>query len=236
MKPVIGITMLPSIEEKSYKLNINYVKAIEGADGIPIVLALIEDSKAIEKIVSKLDGILIPGGLDVSPLLYEEEPHKKIGITSSKFDQFQIKVIQEAFKQNKPILGICRGLQIINVCFGGSLWQDISSQLKESNINHSQALEIRNEKTHSVYIEKESLLFSFVDRENIYVNSYHHQAIKNIAKDFNVNALSKDGVIEGIENKNKKILAVQWHPEELQAENKEHKNIFINFIRLCSNN
>ena len=135
-------------------------------------------------------------------------------------------------EEEKPILGICRGEQILNVYFGGTLYQDLSLK-KDSNIRHNQKVK-PNLETHTVEINKESLLYEILKKDNILVNSFHHMAIKDVAVGMKITALSKDGVIEGIEMREKNILAIQWHPEMLSRTNGLMQRLFNYFISISN--
>lgn len=178
--------------------------------------------------MDQVDALILAGGVDVDPILYNEEPLAEIGVVEPKRDSFEIALIEEAWKQGKAILGICRGLQILNVAFGGSLYQDLSyySKLK---INHQQKTPVEYP-THSIKIAEGSILEEALSNES-YINSYHHQAIKNLAEPFKAIAWSHDGVIEAFESKDSPsyVLALQWHPENLWKNRPENLDIFKKF-------
>lgn len=235
-KPIIGISgnflidnsgIFPGYE-RAY-VNNDYVNAIIESGGIPYIIPIVEDEKIIEEQIKNIDGLLLSGGQDVNPLIYNEEPCKELGIISPKRDFFDICLIKYAMKKNKPILGICRGSQILNVANGGSLFQDlkyIESSYIKHNQNHSPNLT-----THSVIIKDDSKLRKFFEK-TILVNSFHHQAIKKVGDNLKISALSKDGVVEAIESKdNRFIIGIQWHPEMLAKNNENMKNLFKNFIK-----
>lgn len=169
-----------------------------------VLLVPIASSTLIEKVVDICDGLVITGRtIDINPKYYGEEAIKLTNLSSYDLeDELDFTLIKSFHKVNKPILGICAGIQSINVCFGGSLYQDIQ--------NHSSKEE---RKIHSINIEKESFLEKCYKTNKIKVNSFHHQAINRVAQDFKVTATSEDGIIEAIEYN--KILGVQWHPEQM---------------------
>ncbi len=240
-KPVIGISSSISIDKDNFFLGYEYasvsfgcVNSIKRAGAVPFVLpAIEEDPEVIKAMVSNVDAIMLSGGHDVNPLLWGEEPHKDLSEISTQRDAFDYNLIKYAREQGKPILGICRGYQIMNVFFGGTLWQDIS-KIPEFYIKHNQKAKT-SEVTHSVLIEKDSCLYPILG-EKVLVNSYHHMAIKEPAPNFKVMAKAPDGVIEMIEDRRKNfMLGVQWHPEMLSEKDKAMQEIFNYFVNQCKN-
>lgn len=213
-KTLIGISGNILISEKGMErafVNCDYVNSVIAGGGAPVILPVIDDNEAIEAQMRNIDGLLLSGGYDVNPLLYGEEPTEKQEFIYPEIDEHDIKLIKAAYKMNKPILGICRGIQILNVAFGGTLYQDLS-HIEDCFIKHSQNSK-RNMAGHTVEILKKSKLNEILG-DSIQTNSFHHQAVKDIAPDFIADAWSKDGVIEGIEMQGEGfILGVQWHPE-----------------------
>lgn len=226
MSIIIGLTgFTKNISNQSfYTVGEPYVKAVKSHGAIPLIIPINSDIESSKIYADMIDGLLIPGGEDVNPLNYNMEPHPAVNLTLNTKDLFEIALIKEMRKLNKPVLGICRGMQIINVAFGGNLIQDIPSQT-DSFICHKQAMEIRSEATHTVNIEKSSKLYELLG-ETANVNSYHHQAVGDVAPGFTVSAKAPDGIIEAIESSDKKILAVQWHPECLFERYEEFCSIF----------
>lgn len=239
-KPVIGITC--SIEEKEdrnrkYPLiyPFDYIKrqyylAIEKAGGVPILLPNLKDLSLIDYILKVVDGLLISGGYDVHPQNYGEEIRRSnVKITPDR-DSFELTLVKKARDGGIPILGICRGHQLINVAFGGTLYQDISLR-KEFTLEHKIKQSSRFKKRHQVIIKEGSKLFSILRKKEIEVNTSHHQLIKKIAPGFAASALSKeDGVIEAMESlEDNYLLSVQWHPE-VSFKEKNSKAIFASLI------
>ncbi|MFI3250735.1 MAG: gamma-glutamyl-gamma-aminobutyrate hydrolase family protein [Eubacteriales bacterium] len=225
MRPLIGITTYPFQDWKAYRLGVDYPASIERAGGIPVILPLNQYELPKKELLSRLDGLLIPGGPDVAPLLYGEEPLKDIGATCQEHDLFEISMVKEARDLGMPILGICRGLQVINVAFGGTLWQHIPAA-PGTPICHVQDLLKRGELTHTVTVTPESSLAKVLGKTSTLVNTYHHQAAKDVAPGFKACAHSKeDGIIEAIESEDG-ILAVQWHPENLSLCYEDHAKLF----------
>ena len=242
-KPIIGISASMIFEEKDelflgdkYScVAHSYVDAIYKSGGIPVVLPILKDISAIREQVKLLDGIVLSGGRDVDPHFYGEEPLEKLQAIFPERDVHELALIKFAVELNKPILGVCRGQQILNVAFGGNLYQDISYMPGE-HIKHNQ-IGSPYQPTHSIKIDKKSTLFKMADKLEVErVNSFHHQAIKKLADDFKVIATAPDGVIEAIEYSGKEdlfIMAVQFHPEMMYDKNIFARTIFKKFVDIC---
>ena len=232
-KPIIGLTAYPSTDDSIvFKVNQSYVNAILKAGGIPMIIPVTSSDVALA-LIDIADGLLIPGGQDVSPNLYQEEPVPQVTIHKKQFDLFEFDLIKTAFSSGKPILGICRGVQLINVAFGGSLYQDIPSQV-HSPICHVQSTVVSAEGTHSITITPNTILHQTINTSKILVNSFHHQSIKDVAANFIVSARAPDGIIEGIESTNGQIIGLQWHPEKMD-DTTLFDSLFFNFIQKCAN-
>ena len=232
-KPVIGIlsrTYSKCIDSSYNYIGVpsDYVESIIDAGGIPVVLPVTTDTRLIEKLIESIDGLLVPGGGDLNPLLYGEEPIIKQGEISDEIDKFDMEAVKIADDKGKPMIGICRGIQIINAVFGGSLYQDLS-EAEGSYIKHEQQAK-RNVASHTVNIKKNTVLYEIFGSKTV-TNSFHHQAVKDAASGFTVSALSCDGIVEAIEKtKPNFILGVQWHPEGMAKENNKMLEIFKKFI------
>lgn len=211
-----------------------YIESIIKAGACPFVMAVNRDEKVIESMVYKMDGILMTGGVDINPIYFNEEPHQKMGVINDDRDFFDLAVVKYAFEMNKPILGICRGEQVINVFLGGTLYQDINSQVTNA-IKHNQD-ETRNDTvTHKINIEKSSMLHSIIGESSVFVNSFHHQSVKDLGKGLKVSATASDGVIEAFEyeGSDRFLLGIQWHPEFLANKIECMQNIFNVFVNAC---
>ncbi|MEH7747323.1 gamma-glutamyl-gamma-aminobutyrate hydrolase family protein, partial [Neobacillus drentensis] len=200
--------------------------------GIPIVLPYINPEIALETI-ALCDGIILSGGEDVDPKLFGQDPHQQLGPTTPERDVAEIAMVRYALENNIPILAICRGVQILNVALGGTLIQDIQSQVQEP-IQHNQKID-RSRDTHWVTIATDSKLFEMVGSEQVRVNSLHHQAIDKVANDLRVVARSSDGIVEAVEyiHPSTFTVGVQWHPESMASTNHEMNNVFKEFINSC---
>ena len=234
MKPVIGISGNILINKgntfsgyrRSY-VNQDYVEAVLRAGGIPFIIPFNEDLESIREMVGHVDGVILSGGHDVNPYNYGEDPLLKIGEVFPERDVFDMEIYKTAVKFNKPVFGICRGFQIINVVNGGSLYQDLSYadfvKLKhDQQDNPSQA-------THSVNFEEGTFLREILGEENK-VNSFHHQILKDVAPGFKVVAKSPDGVVESIQKITEDcfVVGVQWHPEMLSV---KYEDSFDEFVK-----
>lgn len=235
MRPIIGLTTF--IESKGTSkyncLNCNYINAIVEAGGTPVMIPLVGEEESLLKYMNIIDGILFTGGVDVSPLYYGENPIKDIGAIEQDRDAYEMFLFKEAYDVNMPIMGICRGIQLINVALGGSLYQDINSQI-ESSLGHNPKESPMNQVHHMIRIEKNSKLYDIFENETIAVNSFHHQSIKDLGKGLKVTAHSYDGIIEAVESMERDfVLGVQWHPEALVPKHETSKKLFNEFVKQC---
>ena len=213
-RPRIGITMRIEYTTDRFYLARHYSEAIEAAGGAPIHISLIPNADYIESVVEGLDGILLPGSdSDVDPLRYGQQPHPALGAVQTIKDETDLLVIEAAERLRIPLFAICFGMQILNVSRGGSLIQDISSQVPEA-IKHEQGPP-RDRPSHRVTLLDNSKLSNIAGTLDTVVNSHHHQAIESIGANLVATAWSTDGVIEAIEDPrpDRFVLAVQWHPE-----------------------
>ncbi len=231
MKPVIGMTAMRNNINGSniYTVSEGYVQSILDAGGLPLILPSSGSPEEFAELAaSQIDGYLVPGGADVAPLLYGEEPQRTVTDVCKFNDEYEFALIHKMAELGKPVLGICRGLQVINVAFGGTLWQDIPSQLPNSNGHQFKGL--RYEASHSVNIVEGSHLHQIFGKNKLYINSFHHQAVKDVAPGFKVCATAHDGIIEAIEHESKYVLGVQWHPECMYTVHTEFAKYFDDFI------
>ena len=199
-----------------------YVQSVLKAGGAPVLIPVITDMEALTAIVSGLDGLLMSGGGDINPLYVGEEPVPQLQDVDTFRDEFDLILLRLATNRQLPVMGICRGHQLINVAFGGSVYQDIHSQHEARLCKHSQTMP-REQVSHSVQItDTSSRLFDILKKEpDIFVNSFHHQAVKDIAPEFKETAVAPDGINEAMEHPEKEIFSVQWHPEAMAANDDE---------------
>jgi putative glutamine amidotransferase len=237
MKPIIGITPSPIKETSAsgtherYSLSSAYVNAVLAAGGIPFILAP-QDGNA-DRILAIVDGLLFSGGADLDPAIYgDAEVHPKTYDVHPLRDRFEIELIRGAIERDIPTFCVCRGIQVLNVALGGSLYQDVSDQFDSTILHRQQEAGYEsNQPSHDVAAEPESLLADTYGSIRIPVNSYHHQAVKDAAPGLNVSARSTDGLVESVEMPNRAfVLGVQWHPEMLFQEHEEHLAPFRQLI------
>lgn len=236
--PRIGITMRLEMETRRFYLGRDYSEAVEASGGTPVHISLIPDADYIGRVMADLDGILLPGSnTDVDPHYYGEQPHPELGTVIPEKDQTDQLVIAEAERLNLPLFGICYGMQALNVSRGGTLIQDIGSQVKDC-IKHEQGSPATRN-SHGLDVENGSFLANLdavkTGSGDIRVNSSHHQAVAKVGRDLKVSARAKDGVIEGLEDtrSGRFNVAVQWHPELTAGTDRLSRAIFDLFIGEC---
>lgn len=232
MKPIIGIAANERtiVDSDSHWISYtpkNFVDGIKKAGGLALILPISSPDDA-KDYVDRIDKLLLAGGQDICPEFYQQHPHQKLGATDRNRDVFELALIKEAQAQQKPIFGVCRGMQLLNVAFGGTLHQDLSLHPAET-IKHVQVPTPFHMPTHDVAVAKDSLLTEIVG-ECYHVNSFHHQTIDRVADEFTVIATAPDGVIEGIHSKHQKIFGVQWHPELTHEVIESEQKIFDFFV------
>jgi len=200
-----------------------YFETIENFGGVPILLPNLTDLEVINDWFKILNGILVTGGEDIHPSFYGEEiASDKVEVTNER-DFLEIELIKKTKVKEIPVLGICRGPQVINVAFGGSLYQDLALR-KEFTLEHNNSGKPKYSNRHQIVVTENSKLNNIIGKKETWVNTYHHQIIKNIAPEFITSALSKDDqVIEALEHKNARIIGVQWHPEMMLEEESSQK-------------
>lgn len=204
------------------------IEAIVKAGGVPVIFPSV-DPEDVRDYLTMFDGVCFLGGSDVDPTFYGEEPFYKLGMTYRKRDLFEIELLKQSVTAGKAIFGICRGMQLINVGLGGTLYQDLSQDL-HSTLKHSQAAP-GNMPSHHITVDHQSRLHDIIG-DRPYVNSRHHQAIKDLAPYLKITAKADDQVIEGIESvNNDQIMGVQWHPENIYKHFEDSKRLFEDFVQ-----
>lgn len=232
-KPLIGLTPQYDYETQKLWMRPNYLEAVEAAGGLPLVLPLISDPADISELARSCNGILFTGGPDIHPALFGEETMQYSGAIDERRDTLEIALLKEADAQEKPVLGICRGIQLINVALGGTIYQDIPAQVRAEPICHSQEPPY-DVPVHNVRIERDSPLSGFFGAERILVNSMHHQAVKDVAPALKCAARSADGLTEAVYRPDRAFfLGVQWHPEYLWKKHTAQLEIFRKFVESC---
>jgi len=236
MKPIIGITTY--IRKGSFRsysqVGYEYIDKIEKSGGIPLEIPILQDFtiETLNHLMDSFDGIIFSGGANIDSLWYGEEPLEKLSIETELRNNFERALFSVAKKKKVPILGICRGSQLINVLQGGSLFQNIDIQM-DTEIDHEGVDKKIGEKQHVVYLNKDSFLANISNKSKISVNSFHVQCIKKLGENLKVTAKSEDGIAEAIEYEGDFFMhGVQWHPEALE----DQLPLFKEFVNVCSIN
>jgi putative glutamine amidotransferase len=239
LRPLIGLTCcsdrgpdwIPHAPEKYLDfLFRDYQRGVEFAGGIPVLIPIVKELSTIKVLLDRIDGLILTGGPDVTTRVYGEEP--KVGIRRMDYerDLIEIEATKEAKRRGIPMLGICRGIQLLAVAFGGTLHQDISIELPGS-LDHNQKAPKRTN-THKVRLKEKSRLFEILEEEVLWVNSNHHQAIKVLPSHFVATAKASDGIIEAIEDPRERFLiGVQWHPEATWIHDKASQSLFAALVK-----
>ncbi len=222
---IVGVADLCENERTSAGLS--YILALEQAGYIPVVLPRSLSEQSVKQVFRHLDALLLMGGEDVEPWRYGAQPSPRLGGTNAQRDSLEYVLLSEASRRRIPIMGVCRGIQMINVFFGGTLYQDLPSEYPVQEIHHAQGAA----EAHRIDILPGSLLHDALSADTIWVNSTHHQAVRDLAPGFTVTAKAQDGVVEAIENPRLRVAAVQFHPEALIRNGKtQFLGIFRRFL------
>ena len=238
MAPVIGITA--TLKEdvdcvaqrplgKFVRADFDYVEGVVEAGGVPVVLPPVAAPRAAEDLLGGIDGLLLSGGSDLDPSYYGEEPIPELGVTIPERDAFEIALLEHALRRGMPIFGICRGMQLLNVALGGTLYQDLPSQMDHMVLLGHRQETPKWQPTHEVEVDRGSKIAEIMCTGDLKVNSYHHQAIKNLAFGLVTVACSPDGVIEAVESDDlskRWMIGVQWHAEAMRDAGPEHRKLF----------
>lgn len=232
--PLIGIptSIRNSRGIEQALVNASYVLAVDQAGGMPVLLPPQISDEARSALMARVDGLMLTGGEDVDPALYNESPDPHLGSISQVRDAAEIAALNTAFERGIPILAICRGLQILNVMRGGSLYQDVPSQIAGA-LDHS-VQEPRRGPAHTVGVVPDSRLARIVGASTLEVNSRHHQSVKHLGSGLVAVAHSSDGVVEALELPGDQfVVAVQWHPEDMVGEFDSARRLFAAFVEEC---
>lgn len=229
-KPVIGIvTILDEHAVPRVFTNINYPNAVIRGGGIPVMLPPTKSEEILEQYVEVCDGFLFSGGQDISPCRYGELPNRLVGPTSLFLDDYQLSLMKLVLDSRKPVVAICRGIQVMNVACGGTLYQDLT-EFSSSVSKHMQETD-RGDVSHPVTIHEDTQLFELFG-SRIWTNSYHHQALKQVAENLRVAAQSDDGVVEAVEVRDYPFgIGLQWHPEAMMFSDDAMLPLFEAFIQ-----
>jgi len=244
-RPLIGVTTqtlqaidgIPEGLPHSVVMNQRYYHAVAMAGAAPVLIPLLDDLVALRAIYEHMDGILIPGGVDVDPAAFGEEPHERLGRIDPARDRVEIQLVKWAVEDRKPVLGLCRGLQVINVALGGSLYQDLDAEYPNA-IKHDYFPTYgfsRDHLAHSIAVEPGSRLRHALVDASVPVNSMHHQGIKALASPLVASAIAPDGLIEAAEMANEGyVVGVQWHPEVFELSEPSSGDLFCDFVAAAS--
>lgn len=233
MKPLIGLIPLVDDERESLWMLPGYMDGIRTSGGLPIMLPLTDHPAEILQLLGTCNGFLFTGGHDVSPEIYGETRRKECGICSPQRDRMELLLLEYAMKKNKPILGICRGIQLINAALGGTLWQDLPTEHPSKTQHHQHPP--YDQPIHEVILCPNTPLADLLGRSSLSVNSYHHQAIRDLAQALRPMAIAPDGLVEAVWHPESTFLwAVQWHPEFAYKTDEASQAIFKAFVRACN--
>ena len=228
-KPLIGVTPLFDREKDSYWMLPGYFLALEEVGAVPVMLPLTNDEAVLKRLVETLDGFLVAGGQDVSPSVYGEQQKPTCAETCPERDAMETVLLRLLWDADKPVFGICRGLQILNAHLGGTLFQDLITE-HPSDTNHRMAAPY-DRAEHTVSLYRNAPLYALLNAETIGVNSCHHQAIKTLAPALQPMAIAPDGLTEAVYAPDKRFVwAVQWHPEFFFRKDENSRTIFAAFV------
>jgi len=239
MKPIVGIPS--AFQEPQSKFGggasvvpQSYLRALEIAGGVPLLMPITDQESTLQALYSRLDGLLLAGGVDIDPVRFGESPHPELGKVDAQRDWVELTLTPWALADGLPVLGICRGIQTLSVAAGGSLWQDIATQVPGA-LQHTYYPDYPYSRlSHSVQLEPDSRLADFLGDLELEVNSLHHQAVKDAGTGLWVTARSPDGIIEAIEGDGEAwVVGVQWHPEWLLDDDPRMRHLFEAFVIAC---
>lgn len=239
MKPHIAITIGPDELERG-DTRATYRAAVERAGGEPILLANVQGAKAVD-VLADYDGLLIPGGPDLEPALYGGRPHPAVRLAHGERDALELDAARYAKRAGLPLFAICRGMQVVNVALGGTLYEDIPDQYEPRDglkLRHEQTPELsRKETSHDVDLRAGSKIARIVGASSLRTNSLHHQAVRSVAWDLEPVGIARDGIVEALELRGSHpfFVAVQWHPEDLADADEPSRRLFAHFVEAAAN-
>lgn len=231
MQPIIG--MFAEVDGEKYtRINYQYTRVIEACGGIPFLIPYTDNAETLKGLIERCDGFLFTGGADVNPERYGEEKKPTCGDIQYYRDELEFTAFRLIKDTPKPILGICRGMQFLNVALGGTLYQDLPTE-NPTEVPHRQR-EAKYSLLHNVQVVADTPLYAVAQTPKMLANSFHHQAVKTLGKGLEIMALADDGIIEAVYAPDKKFLrAYQWHPERLVDADEQNRLLFVEFITAC---
>lgn len=228
MEPKIGIIVCGFSRNRQFVTN-PYIQSVRYAKGIPLVLPVVRSDHLLDEYTALCDGFLFCGGDDITPLLFGEEPQTGNGKTCVTVDLFQIRLMKRILRSRKPIFAICRGMQILSVACGGTVWQDMSL-IPRKTIDHMQQSSVRSEVSHRIRTAEGSRLRKYIG-SCLFVNSFHHQAVNEPGENVQICARASDDTIEAVEIRDHPFaIGVQWHPECMYRSSPEMRGLFHEFV------
>jgi putative glutamine amidotransferase len=231
--PLIGITTSITIGKEPERAYVNsaYLHAVQQAGGVPVALPPQLSAASLTRLAGGLDGLLLTGGGDIDPVVFREAPHPTLYEVAPARDTLELSAVRIALERRLPILAVCRGIQLLNVALGGSLFQDVATD-PSTQLPHSQR-EPRDQPTHKVRVQTGSRLAETLGTDELEVNSMHHQAVKTLGAGLAAVAWAPDQIVEGIEmsDPSRFVLGVQWHPEELCGRSEPARRLFGALVR-----
>ena len=231
-EPLVGVTTSITVDQNPERAYVNsaYLHAVQQAGGVPVLLPPQLSKSSLERLVRGLDAVLLTGGGDMDPASFGEAPHPTLYDVAPSRDALETAVTHIALEKRTPLLAICRGIQVLNVALGGSLYQDVATD-PGTQVQHSQK-ETRDQTTHKVAVTPGSRLAGVLGTDNVEVNSFHHQVIKALGRGLTAVAWAPDQLIEGVElaDDSRFVLGVQWHPEHLVGSSEPARRLFAALI------
>jgi putative glutamine amidotransferase len=231
LRPIIGITTRIELETDRFYLSRHYSEAVEATGGSPLLIPLIPERRYLAHVMNQLDGVLLPGSdSDIDPMRYQREPHPRLGNVHPIKDETDLQALEQVEAQRIPLFAICFGVQALNVARGGTLVQDIPSQIPGA-LKHDQGVP-RDRPSHRVKLLEGSLVAELAGAEQAPVNSHHHQAIETLGRELVATAWAADGLVEAVEDPrgDRFVLGVQWHPELGWRDDEFSRAMFSRFV------
>jgi putative glutamine amidotransferase len=237
MRPLVGIPCQADFREGSkrpiYGNNRAYVHAVEDAGGIPVLIPMLNVVGLLESLLTRLDGLLLSGGGDIDSSRYRAEPHRLLSCVDTQLDELEFSLARWALQENMPILGICRGMQLLNIVYGGSLYQDLAEEYPGS-LEHCRRELPRTTTIHNVHVLAGSRMEKILGASEVRINSLHHQAIKEPGSNIQISGRAEDGVAELMEVVDRRfVVGIQGHPEEIYAREPAYARLFTAFVKAC---